>query len=106
MLGNLHDIIQSFFLQKLEVQYFRLVNLKKSVSLRREAHLHNNVHRVLFSGGLLSRAALEASRSFCVSVIVGADIVPRITIQAVHKLREQVQVVVKTCGHFWLFGIE
>jgi hypothetical protein len=45
---------------------------------------------MFLTGGLLSAEAAETSKEFCVSVIVGADIIPRTTIKAVHELRAQV----------------
>ncbi len=42
--------------------------------------------------------AAEKSTEFCVSVVVGADIIPRTSIKAVHNLRNKVGILTEREG--------
>jgi len=48
-------------------------------------------------GGLVSRAAREESRQFCVSVVVGDDVIPRTSINSIANLGLSIRGVVSRC---------
>jgi sn1-specific diacylglycerol lipase len=60
-----------------------------SLKLKKE---YPNVRCIAYSppGGLISKDLADYSRSFIMSVIVGDDIVPRLSIRSVHNLKADI----------------
>lgn len=50
-------------------------------------------------GGLLSMAAARFTESFCMAVIVGDDIVPRLSLSNVESLKRQMVAELTACRH-------
>lgn len=50
-------------------------------------------------GGLLSLAAARFSETFCMSVIIGDDLVPRLSLATMNLLKKQMIVELSACRH-------
>lgn len=61
---------------------------------------YNNVVCFAFAppGGLLSEAAAEYSKDFVISIVLGKDIVPRMGLHQMEKLRFDLIRAIKDCG--------
>lgn len=50
-------------------------------------------------GGLLSQAAARFTENFCLSVIVGDDLVPRLSLDTLESLKRQMVLELEMCRH-------